>query len=97
MSHSAETVSSHRLHPTKELAPTLPPWEIHVGHTGFLYIVGPGPEAMRRAYRESTVERLTLVRRTVVLLNRTRREDVDAGPDEILAALIACGWVDEDA
>lgn len=97
MSHSANTVADHRLHPTKELTPRMVEWEIHIGLTGFLYIVGPGQNAMQRAYRESTTEHLAVARRAAILLNQTRREDLEAGPPEILAALVACGWVDEDA
>jgi hypothetical protein len=96
MSHSANTVTDHRLHPSKELTPRVTEWEIHIGLTGFLYIVGPGPVAMQRAYRESTPPRLAIVQKALILLNQTKREDVDAGVSEILAALAACGWVDED-
>jgi hypothetical protein len=96
MSHSAETVSSHRLHPTKDLTPRVHEWEVHIGMTGFLYVVGPGPSAMVRAYRSATDPHLALVRRAVLLLNRTRREDADAGPAEIRAALVKVGWRDDD-
>jgi len=97
MSHSANTVAEHRLHPTKELTPRVTEWEIHIGMTGFLYIVGPGPSAMQRAYREATPHHLAITRRALILLNQTRREDADAGPAEILAALTAVGWLNEDA
>lgn len=96
MSHSADTVTDHRLHPSKELTPRMVEWEIHIGHVGYLYIVGPGPKAMLCAYRTQSTERLTILRRTVILLNQTRREDIEAAEPEIRAALVACGWEEED-
>ena len=98
MSHSAETVSTHRLHPSKDLTPQVVEWEAYIGPlSGFLFVVGPGAGAMQRAYRSATTRHLELVRRAVILLNQTRREDIEAGSEEILAALAAVGWVDEDA
>ena len=96
MSHSANTVTSHRLHPSKEVTPRSDSWEVHVGLVGSLYVVGPGPKAMMRAYRASTPGHLDIVRRAVILLNQTRREDIEAGCPEIKDALVACGWADED-
>lgn len=96
MSHSANTIADHRLHPSKELAPRVTEWEIHFGMTGFLYIVGPGSKAMLRAYRESSPARLAIVRRAVILLNQTKREDCEAAAPEIRAALEAAGWEQED-
>lgn len=95
MSHSANTVSSHRLHPI-ERAERLPAWELHLGMTGFLYIVGPGPNAMQRVAREETLINLSVAAKAVHLLNQTKREDVDAGPADILDALRACGWDEDD-
>lgn len=95
MSHSAHSVSDHYLHPSKDLTPQVDEWSIHTGMTGMIYIVGPGPKAMKRAYREATPERMTICVRAVIVLNTTRREDVSAGPEEILAALLSCGWEDD--
>lgn len=95
MSHSANTVTEHRLHPSKELTPRVVEWEIHVGFVGYLYVVGPGANAMLRVCRESTPHHLAIARRAVILLNQTRREDADAGPDEIRAALLQVGWEEE--
>lgn len=96
MSHSADTVTDHRLHPSKELTPRVTEWEIHIGFTGFLYVVGPGANAMLRAYREATPNHLAIVRRAVILLNQTKREDSEAAAPEIRAALISVGWEEED-
>lgn len=94
MSHSADTVSSRRLHPV-ERAERVPEWETYVGITGFFYIVGPGPKAMKRVARERNLIVIGIANRAVALLNRKHRENMDAGPAEIMEALIACGWEDE--
>ena len=84
----------------ERLAPALPEWEIHVGSV-YLYLVGPGPDAMRRCSRRSvnpgtTAER-ELAQRALVILNNRHRENKEDGPDEILAALVECGYEEEDA
>lgn len=96
MSHSANTVAEHRLHPSKDLTPRVTEWEVHVGLVGYLYVVGPGPKAMLLAYRSAIPAHLAVVRDAVILLNQTRREDMEAADDEIRAALIESGWVEED-
>lgn len=91
MSHSANTVSSHRLHPV-ERADKCSKWETHVGMAGFLYIVGPGARAMQRVSRERNLISLSIANRAIQILSKTHREDFEAGPEEIIAALVACGW-----
>jgi hypothetical protein len=80
------------------LCPFLPEWEVYIGCI-FVYIVGPGPDAMRRCSERSltpgTKDELKIARKTVKLLNKTERENIDAGPAEILSALIKCGYKEE--
>ena len=95
MSHSANNVTHHNLHPTKHLTERTPEWESYFGMTGILYVCGPGSSAMLRVARIPNETFIHVARETVMLLNQTRREDCDAGPDEIREALLACGWVEE--
>lgn len=69
-------------------------WELHVG-TVQLFIVGPGPDAWLKCSEASydgtigSCRERAIARRAVRILNPTRREDKDAGPTEIRAALDA--------
>ncbi len=78
--------------------PLLDEWEIHVGYR-FLYIVGPGPEAMRRCSRPSwepgTEDELSIAKMAVAMLNKNHRENPADGEQAILSALIACGYKEE--
>ena len=80
------------------LAPHLPEWELHVGSV-YLYIVGPGPDAMRRCSLRSinpgTPEERNLARRAIAILNERHRENKEAGEAEILTALLECGYEEE--
>ena len=83
----------------ERLAPALPEWEIHVGSV-YLYIVGPGPDAMRRCSRRSVnpgtaIER-EIAERALVLLNDRHRENNEAGEAEILTALVECGYEEDE-
>lgn len=84
----------------ERLAPALPEWEIHVGVV-HLYLVGPGPTAMRKCSRANyatpgTPEEWELARRALAILNERHRENKEAGEDEILAALLECGYEEEE-
>lgn len=48
-----------------------------------------------RSLTPGTKDELKIARKTVKLLNKTERENIDAGPAEILAALIKCGYKEE--
>jgi len=78
--------------------PFLAEWELHQGYR-YLYIVGPGPDAMRRCSRPSwqpaKPKEVKIAERALAILNEHHREDPSAGNDEILAALIACGYKEE--
>lgn len=78
--------------------PLLPEWEIHVGSV-YLYLVGPGPDAMRRCSRRNinpgTPEEWALARKALAILNDRHRENKDAGEAEILAVLLECGYEEE--
>lgn len=80
------------------LVPAFPEWEIHVGNI-HLFIVGPGPDAMRKCSRRSvnpgTPTEWEIARKAVSILNLRHRETNDAGEAEILAALIECGYEEE--
>ena len=84
----------------ERLAPALPEWELHVGSV-YLYIIGPGPTAMRRCSRRSispgTATEREIAERALAILNELHRENKDAGADEILAALVKCGYEEEEA
>lgn len=79
----------------ERLAPMLPEWEIHTGCV-YLYIIGPGPDAMLRCSVRSmnpgTAEERELASLAILLLNERYRENKDAGPVEILAVLRECGY-----
>lgn len=81
------------------LAPAVPEWEIHTGSI-YLYLVGPGPDAMRRCSRRSvtpgTPEERALAERALAILNERHRENRDAGVEEITAALVECGYEDDE-
>ena len=75
-------------------------WGLHVGWIQ-LFIAGPGPDAWL-ACSESyyygqvgTEEERNLARRAVAILNRTHRQNNDAGPSEIRAALTLASTQDE--
>ena len=82
----------------ERLAPALPEWEIHVGSV-HLFLVGPGPTAMRKCSRRNinpgTPEEWELARRALAILNDRYRENKEAGEAEILAALLECGYEEE--
>lgn len=93
MSHSANNITAHRLHPSSADCTTDREWGIYIGPlSGFLFIVGPGEKAMRRVTRTPNEHFIEIARNCVILLNQTKREDVSAGPAEILEALIAVGY-----
>lgn len=79
---------------------TLPPpeWEIYVGNV-YLYIVGPGPTAMRRCSRRGntpgTPDEWELAQRALNILKVRHYNDKEAGEAEILAALVECGYEEE--
>lgn len=77
----------------------LPAWEIYTGSV-YLYIVGPGPDAMRRCSRRSmnpgTFEEKELAHKALEILNERFRENKDAGPTEILAVLVECGYEEDE-
>lgn len=81
------------------LAPALPEWEIYVGSI-HLFLVGPGPDAMRKCSRRNvnpgTPEEWALARRALAILNERHRENREAGEAEILAALLECGYEEEE-
>lgn len=83
----------------ERLAPALPEWELHVGSV-YLYIIGPGPTAMRRCslrnINPGTPAERDLARRAIAILNERFRENKDAGDAEILAALMECGYEEEE-
>ena len=83
MSHSANNITNHRLLPSKELTERVPEWEVYFGMVGYLYIVGPGPSAMLKISTNPTLFDIQLAQKAVIILNQTRREDSEAGPDEI--------------
>ena len=76
----------------------LPKWEIYVGNV-FLYIVGPGPTAMRRCSRRNlnpgTPDEWALARRALEILKVRHYNNKEAGEAEILAALVECGYEEE--
>lgn len=80
------------------LVPTLPEWELHVGRR-CLFIVGPGPEAMRRcssySFNPGTAAEREIAERAVAILNERFREDKDASVHEILTVLVECGYEEE--
>ena len=67
-------------------------WEMHIGFVQ-LFICGPGSDAWlacSESYyygRVGTAEERSLARRAVAILARTQRQNNDAGPNEIRAAL----------
>lgn len=77
----------------------LPEWEIHTGSV-YLYLVGPGPKAMRRCSRRSvnpgTEAERELAERARQILNDRHRENREAGEAEIYDALVECGYVEDD-
>lgn len=80
--------------------PAFPEWEIHVGSI-YLYLVGPGPNAMRRCSKANyqtpgTPEEWEIARRALAILNERHRENNEAGEDEILAVLVECGYQEEE-
>ena len=85
-------------HPER-LSPLLPEWEIYTGSV-YLYIVGPGQKAMRRCSRRS-IDPGTIIEREIAMLavdilNKRHRESLDAGADEILTALLECGYEEDN-
>ena len=93
MSHSANNITTHRLHPSPATVKTDEEWAIHIGPlSGFLFITGPGATAMQRVSRKPTEHYIALARNAVIRLNQTHREDFSAGPGEIRAVLLEFGW-----
>ena len=82
----------------ERLGPAVPEREIHTGSI-YLYLVGPGPDSMRRCSRRSmtpgTPEERALAERALAILNERHRENREAGAFEILAALVECGYEEE--
>jgi hypothetical protein len=79
--------------------PPLPEWEIHVGSV-FLYLVGPGPTAMRRCSRRNinpgTPTEWELAGRALEILKVRHYSNKEAGEAEILAALVECGYEEDE-
>jgi len=92
---------SKRQLPSKpdRLMPLLDEWYLWVGSI-YLYIVGPGSTAMRRCSRRNmnpgTPEEIALAERALAILNEHHRENVADGEPEILAAMLACGYEEEE-
>lgn len=80
------------------LPPLLPEWYIHTGSV-YLYIVGPGPTAMRRCSVRSmtpgTLREWDIAQKAILILNQLYRENDEAGVPEILAALVGSGYQEE--
>lgn len=81
------------------ISPPPPEWEIHVGSV-FLYLVGPGPTAMRRCSRRNinpgTPAEWELAERALAILKVRHYNDKEAGESEILAVLVECGYQEEE-
>lgn len=75
--------------------PLLDEWYLWVGSI-YLYIIGPGPTAMRRCSQRNmnpgTPEEIALAERALAILNERHRENSADGEAEILAALQECGY-----